>query len=520
MSDARQPVEAIAKDWAGITEQGRVLISVDRVKSGQALSEIVAHERAHAILIRNTELGWVLNTLATFGLHPWHAGDVRDRCYALLTVLMSATRWTQEGTATFLAGLPVEDEEYPRYRSRQPQLYRRAASELEWLRLRDLSMQAKADFVMMLGTLASAVPVLERWEADRLSDVDRARAWFAEPANRPDARFPALCRAMAVLPDAELAHLAEDSAAAKATASRLLRLDGLTPQFRLLPDSAGLREIKAMGRIVTAPLIDDQRLSAAARHQLAEAVDKLELALRGLASSRMSMMMTRTRGGVGRYLRNPDVEDLVGYDLVTVQYNAGFDIEPGLTPSGADPLPLLPREAVCYFSGPERRPLAATFDAFAFLDWLDGIDDSITLTVLDTSYPVLGRRSPLPALARRRHVILVNGRTPHDLVLDLIASYPADATVLITVNASELVGVSYPMLRQDGTSSPMIVLPTIAETARELVATLTGNDRPGPLFRLVGPEQFFQTRQAVRDVMRVIADFEGTDDLLHSTASG
>src|SRR3954452_8304634 len=151
MSNNPGPVEAIAKDWAGLTQQGRVLISVDRVKSGQPISEIVAHERAHAVLVRNTVLGWVLNTLATFGLHPWHVGDVRERCYALLTTITSATRWTQEGVATFLAGLQVVQDEYAMYQSRQPKMYLRAGSVLEWLRLRNLDVQAKADIAMMLG---------------------------------------------------------------------------------------------------------------------------------------------------------------------------------------------------------------------------------------------------------------------------------------------------------------------------------------------------------------------------------
>ena len=92
MTDHPAPLEAIAQDWAGLTKQGRVLVSVDRVKSGQPLAEIVGHERAHAVLIRNTELGWVLNILATFGLHPWPPGEMRERCYALLNVLTNATR--------------------------------------------------------------------------------------------------------------------------------------------------------------------------------------------------------------------------------------------------------------------------------------------------------------------------------------------------------------------------------------------------------------------------------------------
>jgi hypothetical protein len=457
-----------------------VLVSVDRVKSGQPLAEIVAHERAHAVLIRNTELGWVLNTLATFGLHPWPARDTRERCYALLNVLTNATRWTEEGLATFLTGLSVEDGEYPRYRGRQPAMYLRAASELDWLRQRGLDAQAQADVAIMLASLASGPPVLERWGRDRLTDVRRAQAWFDEPVNRPDARFPAVCRALAVLGDAELVHLAADAEAAQAAAGRLVRLAGVGPAFRLLPHDTRLEDVMRIVRAVTAPLLDDPTLPADERHRLAEAVRVPQLAVRGLASSRMAILMTRTRGAVGRHLRDPGPRDLMGYDLATVQDNASFDVEPGLTPSGADPVPLLPREAVCYFSGPGRPPLAATFSAFAFLDWLDALDDSVTLAVLDTSYLTLGMPVPaLPALAGRRHVVLVGGRTPHDLVLDVAASYDERATVLVTVNASDLVGVSYVMLRRDGAPSPVILLPTVAETARETVATLTGH-RQGP----------------------------------------
>src|SRR5262249_15819732 len=162
---------------------------------------------------------------------------------------------------------------------------------------------------------------------------------------------------------------------------------------------------------------------------------------------------------VGRHLRDPGPRDLMGYDLATVQYNASFDVEPGLTASGTDPIPLLPREAVCYFSGPGRPPLAATFSAFAFVDCLEALAASVALAVLDTSYLTLGMPVPaLPALAGRRHVVLVAGRTPYDLVLDVGASYDPRATVLVTVNASDLVGVSYVMLRRDGTPSPVTLL--------------------------------------------------------------
>jgi hypothetical protein len=510
MTERPAPLEAIAQDWAGLTKHGRVLISIDRVKSGQPLSEIVAHERAHAVLIRNTELGWVLNTLATFGLHPWPAGQTRERCYALLNVLTNATQWTQEGLATFLAGLSIEDDEYLRYRDRQPAMYLRAASQLDWLRLRGLDVQAQADVAIMLACLASGPPVLERWGPDRLTDVRRAQAWFGEPGNRPDARFPAVCRALSALGDAELVHLAADTEAARAAAGRLVRLAGIEPEFRLLPEDTRLDDVMRIVRDITAPLLDDPTLTAEERHRLAEAVRVPELAVRGLASSRMAILMTQTRGAVGRRMRDPGRRDLTGYDLATVQYNASFDVEPGLTPSGADPIPLLPREAVCYFSGPGRPPLAATFSAFAFRDWLDALDDSVTLAVLDTSYLVLGMPVPdLPALARRRHVVLVIGRTPYDLFLDIGASFDSNATVLVTVNASDLVGVSYVMLRRDSAPSQVILMPTVAETARETVTKLTGHQE-GPRFRLVGPQDFFLYREAVNDVMRVIADFEGS----------
>lgn len=508
MAEAPAPLEAIAQDWAGLTTQGRVLISIDRVKSGQPLAEIVAHERAHSGLMHNTELGWVLNILATFGLHPWPAGDTRERCYALLNVLTTATRWTQEGLATFLAGLGIVDDEYKAYRGRQPAMYLRAASELDWLRLRGLDVPAQVDVAIMLARLASGPPLLECWARDRLTDVHNAEAWFGEALNRPDSRFPAVCRALSTLPDAELVHVAADDEAARVTTARLVRVADVEPEFRLLP-ATRLDDVMSIVRAVTAPLIDDPTLPAGERHRLAEATRIPQLAVRGLASFRMAILMTRTRGAVGQRLRDPGATDLVGYDLATVQYNASFDVEPGLTPSGGDPIPLLPREAVCYFDGPGRPPLAATFGAFEFRDWLDALDNSVTLAVLDTSYLTLGMPVPaLPELAERRHVVLVVGRTPHDLVLDVCASYDSHATVLITVNASDLIGVSYVMLRLDDAPSPVILLPTVAEAARETVATLTGQQ--GPRFRLVAPEDFFPYRESVNDVLRVIADFEGS----------
>src|SRR5262249_38054377 len=163
-------------------------------------------------------------------------------------------------------------------------------------------------------------------------------------------------------------------AAAAEVARPLVRFGGVTPEFRILPESTGLDDIWAIARTVAAPLLDDPTLSDRARRPLADAMRTPALAVQGLAPSNLSMLMTRTRGNVCRYARDPTPDDLVGYEMVSVQYNVSFDVEPGLRPSGAEPLPLLPREAVCYFGAPRREPFAATFSAFAFLDWLDALD--------------------------------------------------------------------------------------------------------------------------------------------------
>jgi hypothetical protein len=518
MSSDHESLQAIAKDWAGLTQQGRVLISIDRPKSGQPLTEIVGHERAHSSLIRDTALGWLLNVLSTFGLHPWPAGDVRDRCHALLSVVAHATQWTHEGLATFLAGVALEDDAYAQYRSRQPSMYLRASAVLDGLRGRDLSVLQKANLALTLAALASGVPVLERWEADGLTDVDRARAWFSEAVNRPDARFPALCRTLTDLTDAQLVDLAaQPYAPAAEVMGPLVQLDGAVPEFRLMPEHTGLDDILAIARTVTAPLLDDPTLSERARGQLAHAMESPALALQGLAPPDLSILMTRTRGDVGRYVRDPAHDDLVGYEMVRVQYNVSFDVEPGLTPSGAEPLPLLPREAVCYFSAPGREPLAATFSAFEFLDWLDALDGSLTLSVHDTSYLTLGGTPPHPlaAFVERRHVVFVVGRTPHALVLDVSASCPSGVRMLVTVNASDIVGVSYVMLRREDQGSPVIIMPTVADSARAMV-NLLGSTGGGQQFPLVPPEQFFPSRESVIDFTRVIADFEGRDDFFGS----
>jgi hypothetical protein len=143
----------------------------------------------------------------------------------------------------------------------------------------------------------------------------------------------------------------------------------------------GLDDIWAIARTVTAPLLDDPTLSEGARGQLAGAMRTPTLAVQGLAPSDLSMLMTRTRGDIGRHERDPASTTWSATKWSACRTTSASTSSPGLTPSGAEPLPLSLREAVCYFSAPGREPLAATFSAFAFLDWLDALDHSLTLSV-------------------------------------------------------------------------------------------------------------------------------------------
>src|SRR5689334_14678235 len=61
----------VARSWAGLTSQGRILISVEQLTAGQDVNVLVAHETGHDVLIFSSVFGMQQLALSMFAMPPW-----------------------------------------------------------------------------------------------------------------------------------------------------------------------------------------------------------------------------------------------------------------------------------------------------------------------------------------------------------------------------------------------------------------------------------------------------------------
>ncbi|MFJ8162420.1 hypothetical protein ACIRBY_16005 [Streptomyces sp. NPDC096136] len=504
-------VLAFSRDWAGLCRGGRILVSIDRVINGDPLTEILAHESVHDVLLRTTPLGWLQLVLSPSAMEPYEPGALRDRCARLLAATVEASRFTHEAVATFLPALEVEPAAMAAYRARHPQSYLDAADALEWLRTRDLPDASRERLALVLGELALAVPVLEAWQPQRLHRPKRAERWLRVPGNRPDRRFPALCRALEALPDADLRRAADAGPEETARLLAHVRLDGAPLAYGRLPaDVATPAWVAGLVDRVIGPLLADTGLPQHERDALCGLWAVPELGMPGLHPALMSVVLTQTTSTHGRIDLDPPTDELHGYPLVEVLHNALPVRVPGVEPVGTEPMWLGEGDTALWFISPWQEQRACHLSPTWLHEWLGELDEGTTLCMRDGGGDLAGLLTGDRALAARRRVVLLQHRTPHSALLVELPVLGLDGErgpVTMTVAHSELDGVAYLMLRPES-SSPVLIVPTARVTA-ERAARVLAERRDQVRFRLVtAPEEFYTSPAMLRDVMRVLHNFE------------
>ncbi|WKK23904.1 hypothetical protein QZH56_35330 [Streptomyces olivoreticuli] len=509
MPDSATRVLKFSRDWAGLCQSGRILVSIDRIVHGDTLDGILAHETAHDVLLKSTQLGWVLLALSPSALDPYPPGPLRDRCARLLEAGILASRFTQEAVATFLPSLTVEDTELAAYRARHPREYLDAADALEWLRARDLPPETKRELVLTIGKLALSVPVLDAWRPQRLHRPERAEHWFHTPRNRPDRRFPALCRALRDQPDEVLRSMAAGEPAAAARLCDQVRVDGKPFPYGWVPaDAPSPAWLDGLVRDVIRPLITDPSLPQQERDRLETMWEQPTATMPGLQPAMMSVLLTYTTSTHGMIEVNPPTDGLHGYPLVEVQHNALPLPVPGVEPLGTDPMWLHQGETALWFISPWKDNRACHLSPPWLREWLDELDDDTTLCLRDGA-DLAGILLDDPRLARRRRVVLLQHRTPHwalFIELPVTGLDERRGPVTMTVANSELDGVAYLMLRPE-CSSPVVIVPTARTTAVRAARALQA-ERGRIRFSLVDLPTFLTSDAMTRDVMRVLHNFE------------
>jgi hypothetical protein len=501
------------RNWAGLTHQGTLLISIDKLRGGTMIDDVVAHESVHEVLLKNTQVGLAQRALGFVALEPWPDGPLRRHCAELLALSLDASRYTHEACATFVPGIGRTGSELERYRAQYPADYLAAAGQLDWLHARELDDDVKQACAYTVAAVALAVPVLEDWQGARLHDADAAARFWSNPTRRPDRRFPVLCDRLRTIPTADLHAVVEGGVSAMVELLGNVRIGGRSmPITPFDPDTWTPSGLSSLFRRVNGRWLSEMPLSPSERNDLQFALEKPWLALNTTPTD-MAVLMTPTRAVDGSFADNPPVEILDGYAFVKVVYNTGEGLIPGIEPIGKPPWRLSPGDAALWLSSPGRMPRACHLRANAFRTFLERLSDDTTLAVHDGAY-FFGLDIGEPRLLARRHIVLVQNRTPR-AVADVVATTGLDqqgGPVLVTHALSDIPGVSYLLLRPVSRPFPLVIVPTGTGTAMLTKDYLMAEGGSINIQFVATPEEFFGTDGDLVfiDLDRVIHEFEGT----------
>lgn len=505
----------VARSWAGLTEHGRILVSVEQLAAGQDVETLVSHETVHDVLLHGSVFGTQQIALSVFARPPWPEGVVQRTARKLLAASMGCTTRTQEACATFMPSLAFEGEALDQYWQKAPPDYRQLAGRLAWLRRGALPADAARHVVMALGGFALATRV----PGEAFRDIHAFRQHLDEPAHRPDERFAAAVAAMEGLTDGDLAEVA-----AAPDAER--RIAGAVAAHQTAGEPADLADrvedweawfglwdevVKEMAAAWSAgPTVD-----AAARRALAEAGENSALLAQPPSPPLLKAALTNTvsiSGGVGDH---PPVGSLLGYELVELLYN-GFGQEvPGIELVDGGGLPLGPEDAALWLTSPTRPGIAARLSDAELREFLARARDDVTLCVDDAGYlfPDGDVLTPAPLLQGRVHLVLLRQRSLGALLADpLLTDRLAgedEAAYAVVDGASP--GISYFLISPATSRSPVIVAPVPSPTAYRAVEEIGRRPSTGLRWTSREPTWFLGDDVALTvHLIRLFASFEGT----------
>ncbi|MDQ0078529.1 hypothetical protein [Arthrobacter oryzae] len=461
--------------------------------------------------MKGSELGWAQLALSSEGLAPAPPSEIRERCANLLELFIQASRYTQEGVATFVVSLDVPEEDLATYRGYHPQDYLDAAGALEWLRKRGVDNETKFAVAFAIGQLALAIPLLDEWRRERLFDIGATRHWLQVGSNRPDRRFPALCRFLSAQPDAVLEQIGSGGVVAAVRTCRGVAVDGQQLSFSGHVEPPLSSEFMLhLAKTIFGDLVLDFSIEAEARLELLKRWRIPALSLPGLAPTLMSVVLTPTTSVKGPFHLYPRIDELHGYPLVHVLYNNTSEPLPGVELLEGGEQWLRPREAALWFVSPDGRGRACHLRPDALREWVEHLDQDTTVSLRD-GFSNFGLPTGEPRLSKRRHILLVQNQTPGQIltVLSHVGLEPGVEEVLVAVFQSDWPDVAYVLLRSPS-GSPVVVVPTALITARRMIEELhgaTGKVR----FHFVGSAEMMRSWPTTVDIMRVLSDFEGRD---------
>lgn len=466
----------LARSWAGLTSQGRILISVEQLAHGQDVQLLLAHETAHDVLLHSSVFGWQQLALSVFAEPPWPPGILRRTVRRVLATSVSASRLTQEGCATFLPALSLDGARLAAYWATVPAAYRKAADPLAWLRDHRLPREAAQRLVFALGEFALGV----RMPAEVLGDERTLNGFLSDPANNPDQRFASACTALAKATRRKLTALVKTREPATVIAERWYpRIARSIAPYE--PDESDADTAAWWERIVVDMAnvwAADSRLSTDEREELLDAAGNSLLLMRTPTYPVLKAGLMRTVSAAGAVWDHPPVDWLLPYELVELSYNFADTPVPGIEMVDGSSLPLQEGEAAVWLTSPHRHSAAARLSAQELRQYLTRATTDTTLCVDDASYwfPWGDTLADEPMLRGRPHLVLIQQR-PLGVLLKWLGAFgeiAGERTARYAVIGGETPGVSYFLIGPATARYPIIVAPVPQPTAerakRELAA--------------------------------------------------
>ncbi len=497
----------VARSWAGLTSQGRILISIEQLAAGQDVNTLVSHETAHDVLIYSSVLGIQQLALSVFTMPPWPEFSLSGLLRRLLASTIRASVRVQEGCATFLPSLGRDAADLAGYLAALPAGYRGLIGPLDWLRGRPLSRDAAIRLVFAIGRFSLGV----RLPAAALADTATLAAFFRDPASNPDERFAAACAALRDADDANLARVA-DAAAPEAEIAQ--RWSGRPAAFLAAP--AVGPPFAAMWREVIAEMTTawsgHPRLTDAEGERLRGAAGQPEMLMQPGAPSVLKAVLTHTVSVSGFTSDHPAVSTLIPYELADITYNGFASPLPGIESLTGNDLPLQPDDAALWLASPTQPDIAVRLSEAELREYLAEAAPDTTFVVYDGTYlfPEGDVLAGQPMLRGRPHLVLVASRSLGVLINDpLLSMGLAGQTELrYTVIGGETPGVSYLLVAPASMAYPVLIAPAPQPTTERARQELRAGHGVADLrWTEVEPPDFFATTP-VKDVLRFFAWFE------------
>jgi hypothetical protein len=501
----------VARSWAGLTSQGRILISIEQLAAGQDVNVLVSHETVHDVLIFSSVLGMQQLALSLFAMPPWPEFSLSGVLRRLLASTIRASVRAQEGCATFLPSLARDAADLAGYLAALPAEYRDLIGPLDWLhdRARRLGQDAITRLVFAIGRFSLGVPL----PATVLTDPAAIASFFRDPASNPNERF---ARACAALKEADVTDLARLSDAPRPEAEIAGRWCSPPVPCQIAPTDGA--EFVATWRDIIREMIatwsDQPRLTDAEREELRDAASHPELLMPLPAPGVLKAVLTHTVSADGPIADHPPVTSLVPYELAYLSYNGFENTLPGVEGVSGHDLPLAPGDAALWLASPTATPpdMAARLSEAELRDYLAAAAPDTTIVSYDGTYmfPDGDLLAGRPLLRGRPHLVLVVSRSPAALIDDPLLSVglAGQTELRYTVVGGDTPGVSYLLVAPATLPYPVLIVaapwPTADRARQELRA---GRGRPELRWTEVEQQEFFATTP-VKDLVRFFAWFE------------